>query len=237
MKKRIVTIALVVALLATCFAGTYAYLTDNASKTNTFTVGSVDIELLESQLHRQNDQATDEQIIADAANYQNYLATAGQNMVPGRWVKKAPYVQNTGKNPAYVRIRVIFTKKTVESLYFMEYTTALNDKEKGIVRTINLLDANREVLGTVNEYAEINTSGIDNWAYLEYVYNYIAPLAPNAVTYYAPFWQIALKYDLNNSELTAMADADKTIEVYADAIQSEGFDNYTEAFAAFNAQQ
>ena len=49
MKKRIVTIALVVALLATCFAGTYAYLTDTDSVKNTMTVGNVTIEQLELQ--------------------------------------------------------------------------------------------------------------------------------------------------------------------------------------------
>ena len=47
MKKRIVTIALVAALLATCFAGTYAYLTDKDAAVNTMTLGSVDIEQYE----------------------------------------------------------------------------------------------------------------------------------------------------------------------------------------------
>ena len=49
MKKRIVTIALVVALLATCFAGTYAYLMDTDQVKNTMTVGNVTIEQLEYQ--------------------------------------------------------------------------------------------------------------------------------------------------------------------------------------------
>ena len=44
MKKRIVTISLVIALLATCFAGTYAYLTDTDEAVNTMTLGSVAIE-------------------------------------------------------------------------------------------------------------------------------------------------------------------------------------------------
>ena len=49
MKKRIVTIALVVALLATCFAGTYAYLTDTDAATNVMTLGNVDIEQIEQE--------------------------------------------------------------------------------------------------------------------------------------------------------------------------------------------
>ena len=101
MKKKIVTIALVVALLATCFGATMAFLTDQKSATNTFTVGSVKIDLLESTLHRTNDAATDDMIKADAEGYQEYLAEQGANIVPGREILKAPYIVNTGKNPAY----------------------------------------------------------------------------------------------------------------------------------------
>lgn len=52
MKKRILTVALVVALLATCFAGTYAYLTDTDEQVNTFTTGKVDIALDEAVVEK-----------------------------------------------------------------------------------------------------------------------------------------------------------------------------------------
>lgn len=48
MKKKIVSLALVVALIAIAAVGTLAYFTDTTdAKTNTFTVGNVDIELTE----------------------------------------------------------------------------------------------------------------------------------------------------------------------------------------------
>lgn len=50
MKKRIVIIALVVALVATCFGGTLAYLTDTDEQTNTFTTGKVLINLDEAKI-------------------------------------------------------------------------------------------------------------------------------------------------------------------------------------------
>lgn len=50
MKKSILTIALVAALLATCFAGTYAYLTDTEAQKNTFTAGNVYIALDEQKI-------------------------------------------------------------------------------------------------------------------------------------------------------------------------------------------
>lgn len=135
MKKKITAICLCVALLAIAIVGaTLAYFTDTKSATNTFTVGNVKINLIESRFHREgNDNSgdtsipdptktasgmkyvtdghkafTDAEIKADAETYQaNYLAVKGENMVPGRNVAKCPYVVNTGANDAYVRIRVM----------------------------------------------------------------------------------------------------------------------------------
>ena len=135
MKKKITALCLCVALLAVAVVGaSLAYFTDTKSATNTFTVGNVKIDLIESKFHRQgndnsgdtsipdptgtangmtylNDGAkafTDDEIKADAATYQtDYLAVKGENMVPGRGVAKCPYVVNTGANDAYIRIRVM----------------------------------------------------------------------------------------------------------------------------------
>ena len=138
MKKKLTAIFLCVALAAIAIVGaSLAYFTDTKSATNTFTVGNVKIDLIESQFHREgNDNSgdtsipdpthkvtaddgmeyvttghtmfTDEEIKEDAKTYQNdYLAEKGANMVPGRGVAKCPYVVNTGANDAYIRIRVM----------------------------------------------------------------------------------------------------------------------------------
>ena len=138
MKKKLTAIFLCVALAAIAIVGaSLAYFTDTKSATNTFTVGNVKIDLIESKFHREgNDNSgdtsipdpthkvtaddgmkyvttghtmfTDAEIKADAGTYQNdYLAVKGQNMVPGRGVAKCPYVVNTGANDAYIRIRVM----------------------------------------------------------------------------------------------------------------------------------
>ena len=135
MKKKLTAIFLCVALVAIAIVGaSLAYFTDTKSATNTFTVGNVKIDLIESRFHRQgndnsgdlsipdptgtasgmkylNDGAkafTDAEIKTDAETYkENYLAVKGQNMVPGRGVAKCPYVVNTGANDAYIRIRVM----------------------------------------------------------------------------------------------------------------------------------
>ena len=135
MKKKLLVLGLCVALAAIAIAGaSLAYFTDTKSATNTFTVGNVKIDLIESRNHRtgsgnSGDTSlpkpttkaagkefipdgwtifTDDEIKEDAKTYAtDYLAVKGQNMVPGRGVAKCPYVVNTGANDAYVRIRVM----------------------------------------------------------------------------------------------------------------------------------
>ena len=135
MKKKITALCLCVAILAVAVVGaSLAYFTDTDNATNTFTVGNVKIDLIESKFHREgNDNSgdtsipdptqtasgmryvtdghkafTDAEIKADAETYMaDYLAVKGENMVPGRGVAKCPYVVNTGANDAYIRIRVM----------------------------------------------------------------------------------------------------------------------------------
>ena len=134
MKKKITAIFLCVALVAIAIVGaSLAYFTDTKTATNTFTVGNVKIDLIESRYHREgNDNSgdtsipdptitassmkyvrdghkafTDDEIKEDAKHYSDYIAVRGKNMVPGRNFAKCPYVVNTGANDAYVRIRVM----------------------------------------------------------------------------------------------------------------------------------
>ena len=137
MRKKLLVLSLCVALAAIAIAGaSLAYFTDTKSATNTFTVGNVKIDLIESRFHREgNDNSgdksisdpthkvvaadnmkyvttghtmfTDAEIKEDAAKYSDYIGEKGSNMVPGRNFAKCPYVVNTGANDAYVRIRVM----------------------------------------------------------------------------------------------------------------------------------
>ena len=134
MKKKLTAIFLCVALAAIAIVGaSLAYFTDTDSATNTFTVGNVKIDLIESRYHRQGSGSsgdtsipaptgtangmkyvsdgatifTDEEIKTDAANYSTYIGERGKNVVPGKNIAKSPYVINTGANDAYIRIRVM----------------------------------------------------------------------------------------------------------------------------------
>ncbi len=134
MKKKLIALFLCVALVAIAIVGaSLAYFTDTESVTNTFTVGNVKIDLIESRFHREgNDNSgdtsipdptqtasgmkyvtdghkafTDDEIKADAEKYSEYIGERGKNVVPGENIAKSPYVINTGSNDAYIRIRVM----------------------------------------------------------------------------------------------------------------------------------
>ena len=64
MKKKLTALCLCVALLAVAVVGaSLAYFTDTKSATNTFTVGNVKIDLIESKYHREgNDNSGDTSI-------------------------------------------------------------------------------------------------------------------------------------------------------------------------------
>lgn len=135
MKKKTILVAAIAVMLvaALVVGGTLAYFTDKDNATNTFTVGNVKIDLIESTYHREgNDNSgdkdipdptntasgmtyvtdghkafTNDEIQENAKEYAGYIGTKGVGMVPGRNVAKCPYVINTGDNAAYIRIRVM----------------------------------------------------------------------------------------------------------------------------------
>ena len=126
MKKRILTIALVVALLATCVAGTYAYLTDTDEAVNTFTMGNVKIQQNEYERVIENGEKTTE--LQQFTNEQKVFPAVyelkdvdGKNIDPARtdltvngstfsirnfpnYVDKMVTVENKGNSNAYVRV-------------------------------------------------------------------------------------------------------------------------------------
>ena len=99
MKKKIITLCLIVAMIAVAaIGGTLAYFTDSETTTNTFTMGSVEIELTESSWN------------------------APTNTVPGVSYAKNPVVKNTGMNDAWIRVDVILSDATAFKTAAAKYT-------------------------------------------------------------------------------------------------------------------
>lgn len=87
MKKKILSIALVVAMVAVIAAGSLAYFTDKDAATNTFTVGNVNITLTEP-------------------NWDSTGKEDAREVYAGEPLAKDPTVTNDGENPCFVRIKV-----------------------------------------------------------------------------------------------------------------------------------
>ena len=209
MKKKLLVLSLCVALAAIAIAGaSLAYFTDTKSATNTFTVGNVKIELLESRFHREGSGSsgdtsipaptqtasgmkyvktgskafTDDEIKEDAANYSEYIGERGKNMVPGKNIAKSPYVVNTGANDAYIRIRVM-----IPSDANRDYWQA---RSGGVIESqfcTTAVTSGEFMHGKRNDYPFIDASGkgyVDENGVKYDVYTFIRtePLKPGEMT-------------------------------------------------------
>ena len=161
---------------------------------------------------------TDAQIKADAANYQTNLA-AHNKLNPGESYHKMPYVENTGKNPAYIRIRVMFPAALDTAILnsSMYTTTALNNKEF----TMSYDDSGSVVREGVN--------------YNVYTFTRIDPLQPKEMTYWNVWGTVHMDADVTNEEIADLIpDGEFDVLVEADAIQSDSFADAAAAWAAFD---
>lgn len=259
MKKKTILVAAIAVMLvaALVVGGTLAYFTDKDNATNTFTVGNVKIDLLESSLHRENAGYvgtpgeelnpknaelwsevlkqgsnntspykagdtfyTDDQIKANAREYK----CENVELNPGEYYHKMPYVVNTGKNDAYIRIRVMIPADLDTAILnsSMYTTTALNNKE------------------FTKAYDNTGAVVRDGVKYNVYTFTRIAPLKAGEMTYWNVWGTIHMDTDVTNEEIASLfgegkpyADGTFPVLVEADAIQADGFANATDAFAAF----
>ena len=127
MNKKKIIIASLVLLLVFAVGGAIAYFTDTDTKTNTFTVGNVDITLTEEHWST-----------TDSNN--NNIPDAAENIAPGVSVAKDPVITNVSATaPAYVYAKVeipcttdatpeeIFTLNTIGSGWTLMNDGACNN--------------------------------------------------------------------------------------------------------------
>ena len=218
-KKRFVAILLCVTLVALAAIGaTFAYLTDSKTVKNTFTVGDVKIKLDETNVNAPE---------GDRVTSNTY------NVYPGAVVTKDPIVHNTGKNGAYVRAVV-----TIED--GMNWLGLYNE---------NVWTAPQEAAFN----AMINNTLGDGWELVDIAYDMSGPNHPTsdfvATLKYtkvleagkdttAMFSQIAFPTKLTGKDVTTRIDQNGEfgINVVAQAIQADGFENWVDAFAAYDAK-
>lgn len=255
-KKRFVAILLCVTLVALAAIGaTFAYLTSTDSVTNTFTVGNVKIDLIESRLHRENagipnGETSDSELWSDvdklgSGNTSKYKAgdtfyTDAQieanaaeykcenvKLLPGESYHKMPYVKNTGSEDAYIRIRVMIPADLDTAILnsSMYTSTALNNKEFTMA------------------YDNSGTVERNSVKYNVYTFTRIDPLAAGEMTYWNVWGTIHMDPDTTGEELAkffgegkAYANGVFPVLVEADGIQADGFADAAAAWKAFDKQ-
>ena len=249
MKKKLVVFSLVLALVAIAVGGTLAYFMDDDEVTNTFTIGSVEIEQIEQQRKVDaNGNPTEElepfvndkqliPVISDAAaksdvNFQDKIVS----------------VRNIGKNDAYVQVfvavpevlaeaKVLFVQAgdqdgweapaivdTVAESAIIEgsTSTAMYRIYKYVYSTALLAKAEGQT-----EYP-VTTPAIDGV--------YISQKADMDITYKADGTIEKAEFVMNGTAVTGF-DATQKINVYVatQAIQARGFADAKAALANFGA--
>ena len=204
MKKKLLTIALVVALIAIMVSGTLAYFTAEDEATNTFTIGSVEIEVVE-----------------DFEEPKNMIPVVTPDESDPNYIDKDARVKNTGKNDAYVQMYVAIPKAMDDVKAFIVVDA---DSEDWTVRapagTAEFAD------GTYNVYMyrykvklapDTETSDVITAAYMAPELDY-----QNG------------KFVMNGTVIEDYIPGEKIeIYVAAQAIQADGFEDYDSALNNF----
>lgn len=256
-KKKIVALATCVATAAVAVVGgTLAYFTDTDEATNTFTLGNVTIDLHEGaydKVQKNGAPITDDgEVDVSKANPQangkdnnfgyDYLDDSYQEwlkdqiLMPGAQgfnrIQKRVFVENTGSYDAYVRVIVgVPTELDNEDaskniLHFNQVTGDVNNK-----------------LGNWIEGGELAFTQ-DYYNYYIYYYNTKLPAGEATNAEALSYFWLDGKVDhdddgyfyMNGDDkvvLESLEDGTIEIPVYAEAIQADGFDTYTAAWAAY----
>lgn len=231
MKKKIISLCLVVALGATAvIGGTLAYFTDKDEATNTFTVGNVDIVLDEAEVERVEDGWVPGNERVQENEY--------KDIFPGATLPKDPTVHNVGSYGAYVRVKVTVANGMVLLPLYAENDTLTDDLYDDCFMAM--------IDNTLGEGWEI-TDGITAAEAMEAVMNgetdttfeitYKSELASKADT--TPVFEkivIGADWDQDDMRLTSIQETGFQINVVAEAIQADGFADVTAAFAAYDAE-
>ena len=216
MKKKIVSLALAVCLIAIAAVGTLAYFTDKDAKTNTFTTGKVDITLNETF----NEQTA--------------------KLLPGKDIAKIVNVTNNEED-AYVRLHIAFPADTI---YYgandgvQEYNNLVHFNQKYASMVAGEWNWTPTAAGATYDTAHPGypgngtnyntyTTTIGNVEYRVFVVTYMTKLTEGATTKTDAMFNVYLdKYADTTDGETYTAPANKADGGYRTAAMSSNLNNY-----------
>ena len=253
MKKKIVSLALAVCLIAIAAVGTLAYFTDKDAETNTFTAGGVKIDLIEQQVNEAGTELEafeqDKVLMPIVGSAQGEKDNFGQP-VAANYIDKIVTIKNTGKSDAYVRAYFAIPAALDDGYETFNAGANILHFNFGNVKTDNGLVSTEGVQWNWthgNKWNYFETT-IDNVAYNVYFADYYQTLAAGATTEQfvsGVYLDSHVDMDAQGNYIdTRFPDADLSIlngsvkcPVFAVAVQADGFDSAADAVdAAFGAQ-
>lgn len=255
MLKKLMAVCLVVVLAAIAVTGvTMAYFTASDEQTNTFTVGNVDIDLIESTLHRVNAGA------GQVESTDNILVTPGMALEGTR--ENSPTVSDTSWKGTYFSDEQIQQDaETYQSEYLNDARIAPGTGYKKNPYVINtgdndayirirvIIDSELDALlddslytGTAISSGEFTYQKTAENGRNVYLFTRVAPLAPGEMTFFNVWGSVQMDRDVTNEMISAAMEAgyiseDGTFDVLveADGMQADGFTSAESAWAAFDA--
>ncbi|CAB1241187.1 conserved protein of unknown function [Ruminococcaceae bacterium BL-6] len=216
-KKIAAAVAAVAVIGGMAVGSTLAYLTDQKEATNTITVGDVKIELLEP----------------------GFPTGSPPSMEPGMKQAKDPYLENTGSNPAYVRLRVDIPTATIgrqenTPLFELGYLDKDGNFQTNIETLTGAVDGTTVKWVKDGEYYYLRKAdGSDFQLPAKKDTDMKFPETPKLFTH------IRLNPGLKEEELAPVSGKDYAlteIEVTGEAIQTGGFADAKKAWDAFDKQ-
>lgn len=210
--KALILTLCAVLLVAASMLGTMAYLTDNKTVTNTFTVGQVKIKLDEAQV------TPDGKPVADAAR----VAENSYKLIPGHTYNKDPMVTVLKDSEAsYIKMTVTFSNAK-------ELDTIFAPNGADMTKIFNGYDNTSWIYKGNTKDETKNTRTYEFW-YKEAVGAPTADVALDAL-----FDSITVPGTITNEQLATIEGMTITVNAYA--IQADGFADAEAAWAAFKAE-
>lgn len=258
MKKKILALSLALGVFALILsAGTLAYFTDTTDTVkNTFTVGNVEIELLESKLHRVNAGATSAGRLSWDTTVEGYAMDGAAGTAPkdshgwaGAYYTDAQIIADAATYQAYLAEagKGLVPGQNVMKAPYIKNT----GKSNAYVRTRVLIPKKLDdglvspsmYTGTALEGAAVLTTsqetrnGID---YNVYTFTYQDAIKPGEMTFWNAWGDIKISETATEADIDRLinggiltSDGEFSVLVEADAIQAGGFNSAEEAFAKF----
>lgn len=199
-KRRLLSGALIICLIAILACGSLAYFTDTKSVTNKFYTASYDPTNPDVPI-------TAEQVFSikvyetDANDEEDLDGLEYADILPGAELEKDPTIVNTGKYPAYVRMSVMLTKASAWNAICDEHEMEVTD-----------------LFGELNTNWELKTTTEDSQAdTIIFVYYLNAPLA--AGTESTLFEKVIIPAEMTVEEMVTVSYFE--VQITADAIQSD----------------